>query len=361
MYAAGCSGGASGGGGSVIIPPPPPVSPPGMIQGVVTTLAGSGALVEKDGQGSNAGFNEPYGIRYDISDGNLYVVDFPGLTTRRVTLSGAVTTIAGSGMKGACGGTGLSANFEGPWDTLVVNNLLYVADDGAAICTVDPTTGAVTDIAGMDATPGTTDGTGTGARFSCPSSVAYVPSLNELFITDGDAIRTLDLGTLQVVTRAGIIGTAGHADGTGLAASFHEPEGITYDAGNNTLYIADSNNNEIRAMNPTTYQVSTVAGSLSPGFTNGNGLAAQFNTPWGIAYDPADGIIYIADSNNNAIRSFNPANGNVSTIAGNGTTGSANGTGSSATFWYPGYIAFDPSGTHMYVTDILNGLIRVVQ
>jgi DNA-binding beta-propeller fold protein YncE len=359
LFLAACSGGGGYGGGIITVPTPP-AHPPGLIQGVVTTLAG-GASTEKDGQGSAAGFSLPYGILYDSADGNLYVVDFGGLTLRRVTLSGVVSTVAGSQTKAACGGTGASAVFEGPWDLLLANNQLYVADDGAAICTVNLSTGAVTDIAGLDATPGTTDGTGTAARFMCPSDIAYVPSLNEIFVTDGDAIRTLDLSTLQVVTRAGSINSPGHADATGPAASFNEPEGITYDSGNNTLYIADSNNNEIRAMNPTTYQVSTVAGNLTAGFADGVGSSAQFRTPWGVAYNPADGIVYIGDTLNNAVRAFNPVNGSVTTIAGNGTIGSANGTGSAASFHYPAYMAFDPGGTHMYLTDTWNGAIRVIQ
>jgi YVTN family beta-propeller protein len=186
-----------------------------------------------------------------------------------------------------------------------------------------------------------------------------VPSQNALFITDGDAIRTLDLATLKVVTRAGAVNAPGHADSPG--ASFSEPEGITYDPADNTLYIADTSNNEIRAMNPTTYAVTTVAGNLSAGFANGTGTGAQLRTPWGITYNPADGLIYIADSGNNAIRVMDPSTNVVATIAGNGAAGSANGLGPAATFNFPGYISYGPSGNYLLVTDTLNDLIRVIQ
>jgi hypothetical protein len=103
--------------------------------------------------------------------------------------------------------------------------------------------------------------------------------------------------------------------------------------------------------------VTTFAGSGSPGSTNGTGTAASFYSPEGVAVDTT-GNVYVADTYNNLIRKIT-SSGVVSTLAGSGSAGSANGTGTAASFSNPIGVAVDTSG-NVYVADTNNNLIREI-
>lgn len=101
------------------------------------------------------------------------------------------------------------------------------------------------------------------------------------------------------------------------------------------------------------YTVSTFAGSTQ-GFSDGQGTAALFDNPSGVAVD-ADGNVYVADSGNNRIRKID-SNGNVTTIAGTGVEGNTDGAGTQATFTFPDRLDFDNG--NIYVSDVET--IRVI-
>jgi len=164
----------------------------------------------------------------------------------------------------------------------------------------------------------------------------------------------LSPSSVTVNTVAGS-GTPGSTNGAGTAASFYQPTGIATDASGN-IYVADFGNNMIRKIGKAGV-VTTLAGSGTQGSANGTGAAASFYQPTGVAAD-ASGNIYVADNDNNQVRKITPG-GVVTTLAGSGTKGSVNGTGTAAEFAYPLGVATDAAG-NVYVADFGNNLIRKI-
>ncbi len=324
--------------------------------GVVTTLAGVGSQGSADGTGSAARFLNPYGVATD-SGGNLYVADTYNYTIRKITPAGVVTTLAGlAGSFGSADGTGSAAQFGHPTGIATDSGgNLYVADAYYSTIRKITPAGVVTTVAGLAGSVGSTDGTGSAARFYNPSGVA-TDSGGNLYVADSYNCTIRKITPAGVVTTlAGLAGSFGSADGTGSAARFWEPKGVATDSAGN-LYVADSINNTIRKITPAGV-VTTIAGLAGyQGSADGTGSAARFNSPSGVATDSA-GNLYVADTDNHTIRKITPA-GVVTTLAGlAGSYGSADGTGSSARFYKPYGVATD-SGGNLYVADTNNNTIR---
>ncbi|SVC56897.1 uncharacterized protein METZ01_LOCUS309751, partial [marine metagenome] len=170
----------------------------------------------------------------------------------------------------------------------------------------------------------------------------------------GGSIQGGQLSLSTAVTTLAGTGDNGSANGTGTSASFYNPFGITTDGTN--LYVGDTNNHLIRQIVISTGVVTTVAGTGDNGSSNGTGTAASFYEPQGITTDGTN--LYVAGNKTNLIRKIVISTGAVTTLAGTGSSGSANGTGTSASFNYPGGITTD--GTNLYVADYGNSAIRQI-
>ncbi len=274
--------------------------------GVVSTLAGQAdSCDEVDGTGSAARFNRPMFIVADTS-GNLYVTDVSGNTIRKITPAGVVTTLAGSaGQSGSTDGNGTAARFSGPRGiALDASSNIYVVDDRNYTIRKIDALGNVTTLAGAVGQSGSTDGTGGAARFNRPEGVA-TDAMGNVYVADyaNSTIRKITPAGV-VTTLAGAAGQRGSTDGTGTDARFGIPAGIAVDADGN-VYATDILNHTIRKITPEGV-VTTLAGAGGQrGSTNGAGAKARFNGPYGLAIDP-DGNMYAADSYNYTIRKFVP-------------------------------------------------------
>ena len=322
----------------------------------VTTFAGSTTSGSTDGTGTSASFYYPAGITTDGT--NLYVADRMNHTIRKIVIStGVVTTIAGSTTSGSTDATGTSARFYYPYGITTDGTNLFVADTyNYTIRKIVISTGVVTTIAGSALSSGSTDATGTSARFYNPRGITTDGT--NLFVADDSnhTIRKIVISTGVVTTIAGSAGTSGSTDATGTSARFYNSTGITTDGTN--LFVADYGNYTIRKIVISTGVVTTIAGSTTSGSTDATGTSARFYYPFGITTDGTN--LYIAEQNNHTIRKIVISTGVVTTIAGSaGLTGSTDATGTSARFNYPQGISTD--GTNLYVADHWNHAIRKIQ
>jgi len=320
---------------------------------MVSTFAGSGIVASNDGIGVEAGFYYPMGLAVD-SAGYVYVVDRHNNKIRKISPSGKVVTLAGSGVAGNVDGKGAEASFNWPYGIdLDAHGNAYVADRyNNTIRKITPD-GTVTTFAGSGAT-GSTDGIGTAASFNLPTGLA-LDSLGNIIVADtyNNLIRKITPdGEVTTIAGTGSIGTA---DGVALQASFNVPTGVDLDASGN-IWVADVNNNMIRKISASGI-VTTVAGTPDQHFADGKGTSAGFFFPYSLIMD-ISGDFLVADANNNRIRKVTKE-GVVTTIAGYGPKGSTDGEPTMASFSYPADVAYDSSG-NIFVADAENHKIRKI-
>ncbi len=194
------------------------------------------------------------------------------------------------------------------------------------------------------------------ARFNSPEDITIDASGN-IFVTESENRTIRGIFNMPPV----ILTLAGNPNGGqdwvdspppdffGIDARFYSPKGITV-TNSGVLYASDDVDNRVRRMNQSTpYSVTTLAGGgiLDPGPRDGIGLGAQFSTPSGLVYDATSDLIYVADTNNNSIRSITAA-GDVNTVASNAL---------GANFDHPSDVTIDADG-NIYVLDTENNQIR---
>ncbi len=264
-------------------------------------------------------------------DGTVHATAFYGNIVYRFSASGVATAFAGGGSFGSTDGSGTSARFTNPRAVAIDRTgNLYVADTGNHTIRKITPAGVVTTFAGLAGARGWDDGTGSTARFDTPQGIA-VDTAGNVYVADTHARSIRKITPAGVVTTlAGLGYVNGSRDGTGLQALFNVPQGITV-AANGDVYVTDTGNHIIRKITPEGV-VTTVAGlPESRGFSDGTANTARFDSPQALAVD-ATGTLFVADTGNNLIRKITPA-GAVTTIGGlAGFASETPGVGSAARF-----------------------------
>ncbi|MFA6552811.1 MAG: hypothetical protein WCT27_00045 [Patescibacteria group bacterium] len=336
--------------------------------------------------GSMASINFPSGLK--VYDGYVYVAN-AGIGTIhkfRTTLSGDEDIFAGYERFGNRNGAASTALFGRPYDMVMTTNrqYLYVADNNK-IRRITRSTGEVAQVIGSSVDnyrEGDDDPTHYvgPVRFSTIQGITINSGGNRLYVADrwNNRIRGVNLDTALpysfLISGAGNVNSTGitvngYQDGTkcegqlstGVSgcAYFQAPSGIVIDPTDTYLYVTDTGNNRIRRVRISDGQTSLVAGSGVAGFANGIGAAAKFNRPFGITIDSTGTNLYVADSNNHAIRKIVIATGQVTTVAGTGAAGYREAIGTQAVLSYPEYVKMGSDGL-LYVTDTGSMRIRLV-
>lgn len=303
------------------------------LDGKMLEVIGSGAIGRSDGSFNSASFNHPQGMV--LAGDVLVVADTENHLLREANLSTKqVTTLAGIGEQGGgfpgpqangrFGGPPLSTALNSPWDLWIHDGELYIAMAGPhqiwkmtrGGTEIGPYAGnGREDITNGRLLPAMQFASGY-ASFAQPSGLASDGKLLYVADSEGSAIRSVPFKPNgRVRTLVGVVGSLfdfGDVDGIGNKVRLQHPLGVVVHDGN--LYIADTYNNKVKVLDLAKKSCATLAGSGAVGDADAkNGKEATFNEPAGITV--ANNKLYVADTNNHAIRTISLTNGNqVSTL-----------------------------------------------
>ena len=284
------------------------------LTGEVQAVIGSGNEDIKDGDFAAAAFNHPQGLAVDGDV--LYVADSENHAIRRVDLiAETVETIAGTGEQGydrEAKGPGATVALSSPWDLVCNDGMLYIAMAGIhQLWAMDLAGGTVGAYAGSGR-ESLTDGALGAAALAQPSGITADGS--KLYFADSEtsSIRSADFersGSVRTIVGLGLF-EFGDVDGSDHRVRLQHPIGITWHDGE--LFVADTYNHKIKRVLPATRAAFSVAGAGSAGHKDGPLNQAQFSEPSGLSF--ANGKMYVADTNNHAIRVVDIDGGQVNTL-----------------------------------------------
>jgi sugar lactone lactonase YvrE len=348
---------------------------------VVDTVAGTGSHGAQDG--NLAQFNLP-GAVFGGLRGELFVADTFNNLIRAIDDNGNVRRRAGDVFGQDAAGFPVGVHRDGH----VENALLNRPTGGAVgpqgwIFVADSQSHAIRVIMGSEVLtfsgngePGHVDGAAEYVLFDSPSDVVFGPC-GHLFVADtlNHVIRRIDMVTGRVTTVAGTPGQYGHRDGTRRTSLFNSPMGLVVGR-DGTIFVADTGNHLIRAVDGRTGRVSTLTGTLvfpgdldwgddvdweELGFDDvplggfADGEEAMFNLPMGLTL--WGDVLLVADSANHRIRAVMPC-GETFTLAGTGDAAFVDGCAAYAAFHFPRDVF--ARGNRLYIADSGNNVIRVL-
>ena len=334
--------------------------------GYIYTIAGNGTqgYSGDGGKAVYAQLTKPLKVALD-NQGNYYIADQYGHRIRKVDTDGNISTIAGNGkaVYSGDGGPAISAQLNYPTDVTVDGaGNLYIADSSSIRIRKVDTDGNISTVAGNGSRGYSGDGgPAVSAQLKLPHGIA-VDTKGNLYIADCDAhcIRKVDTdGNISTVAGNGTNGYSGDG-GSATSAQLNVPYGVAVDLVGN-IYIAEQQGHRIRKVD-TDGNISTVAGNGTGGYSGDSGPAvnAKILAPWGVQVDGA-GNIYIADTGNYCIRKVD-ASGTITTVAGNGKRGYSGDGGptAGAQFTSPSGIAVNSAGD-LYIADFGNYCMRFIK
>jgi sugar lactone lactonase YvrE len=273
----------------------------GQPHGQIVRVFGSGEAGLRDGPAAEAMFHNPHGLA--ISGRSLYVADTENHAIRAIDLdNNLVRTVAGTGQK-AHGrlrpGSPAETSLRSPWALVADQDMLLIAMAGSHQLWVLLQEEQLGLFAG-NGFEALVDGPLLEASFNQPSDIAV--GLGHLLVADAEAsaIRALSFGEdAKVITLVGQgLFDFGDVDGFGGQVRLQHPTGLAFDDG--LLYIADSYNNKIKTLDPTTGEVKSLIGTGQAGYSDGPFEQAELFEPEGVV--AGNGFLYIADTNNHSIR-----------------------------------------------------------
>ncbi len=335
---------------------------------IITTAVGTGerGFAGDGGPAARALLNGPFDIGFEPG-GNLYFSDTFNHRIRRVEArTGIIMTVAGSGEAGHAGdgGPATKAAFNEPYGIAVDHaGNIYVADRrNHCVRRIDRSSGVVTTFAGNGGAGFGGDG-GPAARAGMvePNGLAFDPDQRRLFIADvaDHRVRVVDLALGTIATFAGSGEAAHSGDGGPAAAAGVWGARAVKVAPDGRVYILERQGSSLRAVEPRSGVISTVAGTGARGYGGDGGpaQAAVFDAPKEMTIGPG-GDLLIVDTENHAIRCIDMTSGTVDTIAG-GRKGSGGdgGPARQAGLGRPHGIAVGPDGA-LYIGDTENHRIR---
>lgn len=280
-----------------------------------------------------------------------------GICLWTVRAQDAVTTLnPGNGEPGYVNGPLGQAKFNDPAGLVYdVQGNLFVADSRNHVIRKVATDGTVSLVAGDPGQAGYANGTGSAAKFDTPFGLTIANDGALLVADTGNHIIRRVAANGAVTIYAGLAGTPGNTNGTLSVSRFHSPLGIKRDTAGN-IWVADSGTHTIRKIS-TAGMVTTEAGTPdSWGWEDGPAANAKFNGPVDVAV-ATDGRVFVSDGFNHVIRCLQ-TNGVVTTVAGQGgKAGWTDGLGAEARFWNPAGLAFD-AAANLYIADSRNHVLR---
>lgn len=270
----------------------------------------------RDGGPDSAAFDSPQGLA--LEGDKLYVADCRNHSIRQIDLvSGQVVTVAGTGEQArrVKEGKGKESPLISPWDLAIHEGIVYIAMAGSHhIWSYSPQSGEIARYAGSGR-EALADGPLARATFAQPSGLATDGRVLYVADSESSAVRAADLpghGS-EVHTLAGQgLFEFGDVDGTGDRVRLQHDLGVCFDHSEGAVYLADSYNHKIKRLDPHTRQVDTMLGNGSATLRDGIGEAASFWEPGGLAV--VAGKLYIADTNNHAIRVADVSSLQVTTL-----------------------------------------------